>query len=614
MYMIDVLLYLGMESVNILVPRDRIILGLGPLDDFHVWLTFFGLIMIAAMVQRQIPGGILIGIIVLTIITWIAEDKYPSGVVSWPQRDMSVSQFIQFTNLTASSIAAPILTFLVVGVVDVGGCVLGLGAIAGLMKTEKKSNKKSHKKSLDGVDSASAHDDVGSSPIIVASENDNNNNVVNQLSDGSVSGGAVNGDSGTAVDEIDDRDGSVAPTNENMEGGSGKGVSVPGTLSAFVGCGISSMVGACLGTTPTILVIESAVGIKVGARSGLSACVVGLWFLLSLFFIPVLSHIPSTATAPVSILLGVMMMSQVLLIDWNCLEDAVPGFLTITMIPLTFSIANGIIIGIMAAALMKLFASNDACIKIFNYYKRRLHKLLHVVDDKHHHPRDNIRSDNKDDDDADNADNVDVEIVAHGISRSHSNDNTRNRALPGHRSDNNNNNNDDEEDEDISEMMRNTYSVFGNHHHPNAQHTSAEQQLHASLADVGLDIAGGTSVTSVGAVGSFPFLSLADEDDDDDEDNDDNKQQARTSVSGLHSSSSHSSDHDANIGDEHDDRYPNRRHRHHHSSNQRRSHSHSGGESNNDLSGMNSTGTGSGSGAGGNARIVASKQNVDNLV
>jgi len=122
----------------------------------------------------------------------------------------------------------------------------------------------------------------------------------------------------------------------------------------FFAAGISTMIAACLGCSPIIVHIESAAGIKEGGRTGLSACVVSIWFLLSLFFAPLLGSIPQEATAPVVILIGASMMGQASEIDWKQMKVAVPAFLTLTLMPFSFSIPNGIAFGLVSNVILDI--------------------------------------------------------------------------------------------------------------------------------------------------------------------------------------------------------------------------------------------------------------------
>mmetsp|Transcript_1487 Transcript_1487/g.2489 ORF Transcript_1487/g.2489 Transcript_1487/m.2489 type:complete len:572 (-) Transcript_1487:2014-3729(-) len=124
---------------------------------------------------------------------------------------------------------------------------------------------------------------------------------------------------------------------------------IPGATPTFIAVALSTLVSAITGGTPIIVYVESAAGIKEGGRTGLTALLISLFFVLSLFFAPVLSDIPLIATAPVSILVGAMMMSQAVEIDWNNMSEAIPAFLTLITMPFTFSITNGIVLGLITA-------------------------------------------------------------------------------------------------------------------------------------------------------------------------------------------------------------------------------------------------------------------------
>lgn len=116
----------------------------------------------------------------------------------------------------------------------------------------------------------------------------------------------------------------------------------------------ATMVGALAGTTTTVSYIESAAGVAAGGRTGLTAVVVGLLFLVAMIFAPFAQAIPAAATAPALILVGAMMMAPLVESDWTDPMVAIPGFLTLIAIPLTFSIANGLAFGIIAHALLRL--------------------------------------------------------------------------------------------------------------------------------------------------------------------------------------------------------------------------------------------------------------------
>ncbi len=117
---------------------------------------------------------------------------------------------------------------------------------------------------------------------------------------------------------------------------------------------MATIVGALTGTSTVVSYIESAAGVAAGGRTGVTAIVTGLLFVLALFIAPVVGVIPAAATAPALIIVGSMMVSVVAEIEWHDPEVAIPAFLTMMTIPLTFSIANGLAFGFTAYTLLKM--------------------------------------------------------------------------------------------------------------------------------------------------------------------------------------------------------------------------------------------------------------------
>jgi adenine/guanine/hypoxanthine permease len=116
----------------------------------------------------------------------------------------------------------------------------------------------------------------------------------------------------------------------------------------------ATVVGSLAGTSTVVSYIESASGVSAGGRTGLTAVITGLLFLATLFVAPWAQVIPAAATAPALILVGGMMMAPLTEIDWDDPVVAIPAFLTLVTIPLTFSIANGLAFGVIAYAVLKL--------------------------------------------------------------------------------------------------------------------------------------------------------------------------------------------------------------------------------------------------------------------
>lgn len=116
----------------------------------------------------------------------------------------------------------------------------------------------------------------------------------------------------------------------------------------------ATTISGLFGTSAATSYIESASGIQQGGRTGLTAVVAAVLFLPFLFFSPLMTMVPSVATAPALVLVGVFMMKPVLKIKWDQLDEAIPAFLAMVLIPLTFSISNGIIWGFLSWTLCKL--------------------------------------------------------------------------------------------------------------------------------------------------------------------------------------------------------------------------------------------------------------------
>ncbi len=143
----------------------------------------------------------------------------------------------------------------------------------------------------------------------------------------------------------------------------------PHTERILVVDSVAAIAGGLGGVSSNTSYIESASGVGEGARTGLASVVTGLLFLLSTFFAPIVSAIPSEAAVPALVLVGFLMMQQVTGVDWADLEIAIPAFLTIVLMPFTYSITVGIGAGFVSYVLIKLVLGKA----------RALHPLLLVV-------------------------------------------------------------------------------------------------------------------------------------------------------------------------------------------------------------------------------------------
>lgn len=142
---------------------------------------------------------------------------------------------------------------------------------------------------------------------------------------------------------------------------------LPQAKQALLADAIGTTVGACLGTSTVTTYVESASGVAEGGRTGLTALSTGAMFAIALFFAPVFTMVPAAATAPALILVGLFMMSPILDIDLADFTEAIPAFLTIIIMPLTYSIAEGIVFGIISYVALKTLTGRAKEVHVVTY-------------------------------------------------------------------------------------------------------------------------------------------------------------------------------------------------------------------------------------------------------
>ena len=123
---------------------------------------------------------------------------------------------------------------------------------------------------------------------------------------------------------------------------------IDGINKVFMADAVATTCGACLGTSTTTTYVESAAGVGAGGRTGLTAFVTACCFAIALFFAPIFTHIPSAATTAALVIVGLMMLTPVKEIDLEDFSESIPAFLTIILMPLCYSISDGILIGMIA--------------------------------------------------------------------------------------------------------------------------------------------------------------------------------------------------------------------------------------------------------------------------
>ena len=128
---------------------------------------------------------------------------------------------------------------------------------------------------------------------------------------------------------------------------------MPGMGKALTSDAIATIGGSVLGTSTTTSYVESAAGIEAGGRTGLTSVVVGLCFLLSLLVVPLIASIPAIATAPALVMVGILMSQGLQRLPYDDLAETASAVLTMLLIPLTFSITEGIGVGLLVYVALK---------------------------------------------------------------------------------------------------------------------------------------------------------------------------------------------------------------------------------------------------------------------
>ena len=139
---------------------------------------------------------------------------------------------------------------------------------------------------------------------------------------------------------------------------------IPHLTEAFMADAIGTAAGAMLGTSTVTTYVESASGVNAGGRSGLTSFTTAICFVLALFLAPLFLAIPAQATAPALVLVGVMMMTDVSKLHLGDFADAVPSFVCIALMPLTYSISDGILMGLITYVLLRIFAGRYRELKL----------------------------------------------------------------------------------------------------------------------------------------------------------------------------------------------------------------------------------------------------------
>tara|TARA_B100000029_G_scaffold13645_1_gene14342 strand:+ start:5200 stop:6489 length:1290 start_codon:yes stop_codon:yes gene_type:complete len=259
---------IGLRNGGIITSNEVTLLSMGNLANLETLLAVIGFIVISVLSIRKIPGSIVIGIFLVTLLAMMLGLVQYNGIVSEPPSLLPVLLKLDIKGAFDLAMISIIMSFLFVNLFDTAGTLLGVANQANLI----------------------------------------------------------------------DANGNIHKLDKALKADSS-----------------SSVVGSLFGCAPVTSYVESSAGVESGGRTGLTAVIVGTLFLIVIFFAPLAKMIPLYATAGALIYVSILMLSSMEKLNWSNLSDLLPALVIIVMIPLTFSIANGIALGFMSYVVIKLF-------------------------------------------------------------------------------------------------------------------------------------------------------------------------------------------------------------------------------------------------------------------
>ena len=263
--------FIGLHSAGVVVSNEATLVTLGDITSGSALLALIGLVITGFLYAKNIPGSILIGVIVTMLVgipLGVTEFK---GVLSTPESIQPIFCQFEWNKILSIDMVVVVFTFLFIDMFDTVGTLVGVCTKAKM--TDEKGN-------------------------------------------------------------------------------------IYRLKQAFMADAIATTVGAMLGTSTTTTYVESASGVAQGGRSGLTALVVGVCFAVALFFSPLFLSIPAAATAPALIIVGLLMLEPIKNIQLDDFSESIPAFVCLITMPLTYSISNGILLGMIAYVLMNIIMGN----------------------------------------------------------------------------------------------------------------------------------------------------------------------------------------------------------------------------------------------------------------
>lgn len=283
--------FIGLSSAGVIIHDDATLVALGDITSGSALLALIGLIITSLLYMRNVPGSILIGILITMIIGMFMGVTEFKGVVSHPESIAPIFCKFEFENIFTLDMLVVVLTFLFIDMFDTVGTLVGVCTKANMI----------------------------------------------------------------------DRDGKIYRIKQ-----------------AFMADAIATTAGSVLGTSTTTTYIESAAGVAQGGRSGLTAFSVAVCFAIALFFSPLFLSIPAAATAPALIIVGLLMLEPVAKIQWHDFTEAIPAFICVIMMPFTYSISNGILLGMIAYVVINVMSGRYKKISTTMYILALLFVLKYI--------------------------------------------------------------------------------------------------------------------------------------------------------------------------------------------------------------------------------------------
>ena len=154
---------------------------------------------------------------------------------------------------------------------------------------------------------------------------------------------------------------------------------IPGVKKVLMADAVATVAGACFGTSTTTTYVESASGVAEGGRTGLTSFTTAVCFAIALFFAPLFIGIPSAATAPALIIVGVMMMSSILDVDFNDFSESIPAYICMIVMPLAYSISDGIMLGMISFVVLNALTGKFKKISIMMWILAILFILRYIL-------------------------------------------------------------------------------------------------------------------------------------------------------------------------------------------------------------------------------------------